>query len=505
MNFTRPKPALKLRNLGISTYKESVIYMRKDCDICKSEGFEVHARIKVEFNGKSLVATLNMISSEILKKGEASLSECARERLGCKDGDTVTVSHQPTIDSLSCMRAKIYGKSLRGEDFQAIINDIVADNYSDIQISSFLTACAGGRLSIEEIISLTRAMVNSGDSISWGRELVVDKHCAGGLPGNRTTPIVVAIAAAYGLTMPKTSSRAITSPAGTADTMEVLTPVDLSIAEMKKVVEQENGCIVWGGSVSLSPADDFLIRVEKALDLDGEGQLIASVLSKKISAGATHVLIDIPIGPTAKVRSIEMAEELGRYFEQTGAAMNLQVRVHMSDGTQPIGRGIGPALEARDIVMVLKNEKDAPEDLLIRALDLAGHMLEFSSDVKSGQGREIAEEILSSGKAWEKFQAICEAQGGMREIPKAKHTYDFKAQKAGEIQSIDNRRISRLAKLSGAPINKAAGIDLHVSVGSKVLLGEVLFTIHADSLGELDYALRYAEEQSNLIEIEEER
>ena len=497
----RPKPELKLRRLGINTYKEAVIYMREDCHVCRAEGFEVQARVKVALNGKDLIATLNMVTSDILKQGEASLSEYAMQKLGAQDGDKIQVSHPSPVHSLSHMRSKIYGNTLEADQLQAIVDDIVAGRYSDIHVSSFLTACAGGRLDEDEIIHLTRAMVDSGDRLDWGQELIVDKHCVGGLPGNRTTPIVVAIVAAHGLTMPKTSSRAITSPAGTADTMEVLTNVDLDVAAMRKVVEKENGCVVWGGSVSLSPADDLLIRVEKALDLDSEGQLVASVLSKKIAAGSSHVLIDMPVGPTAKIRSMEMAEELSRYLEQTGSAMGIGVRVHTSDGSQPVGRGIGPALEARDLVSVLKGDKDAPQDLRERALDLAGHILEFSPDVKNGQGRKLAAELLDNGQAWSKFQAICEAQGGMRDIPRAQYTQVIEADKAGEITAIDNRRIARVAKLAGAPADKVAGVDLHTPVGVKVEQGQPLFTVHANAPGELDYALSYLEEQSDIIDI----
>ncbi len=499
----RPKPILKLRRLGIDTYKEAVIYMRKDCHVCRAEGFEVQARVRVSLNGKALTATLNMIRNGMLEAGEAGLSEHAWEKLGAKEGDEIYISHLPPVHSLSHMRSKIYGHALEADQMDSIINDIVAGNYSDIHISSFLTACAGGRLSGEEIVSLTHAMVDSGDRLDWGKDLVVDKHCVGGLPGNRTTPIVVAIVSAFGLTMPKTSSRAITSPAGTADTVEVLAPVNLDVPAMRKVVETEGGCIVWGGAASLSPADDVLIRVEKALDLDSEGQLVASVLSKKIAAGSSHVLIDVPVGLTAKVRSMEMAEILARYLEQTGAALGVGVRVHTSDGSQPVGRGIGPALEARDLLSVLKNENAAPQDLRERALDLAGHILEFSPDVKNGQGRTLATEILDDGKAWVKFQSICEAQGGMRDVPKAPYTHVVAADRGGLVADIDNRRIARVAKLAGAPADKVAGVDLHTPVGANIEKDQPLFTVHAESPGELDYALGYLEEQDDIIKIEE--
>jgi thymidine phosphorylase len=402
---------------------------------------------------------------------------------------------------LSDVRAKIYGHTLNANQVDGVIRDIAQGRYSDIHIASFLTACAGGRLSQDEIVALTRSMVSVGDTVDWGGELIVDKHCVGGLPGNRTTPIVVSIVAAFGLTMPKTSSRAITSPAGTADTMEVLTPVALDLAAMRKVVEKEQGCIVWGGAVSLSPTDDMLIRVEKSIELDSEGQLVASVLSKKIAAGSTHVLIDMPIGETAKIRSDQDAQLLKRYLESIGLELGLQVRVRMGDGRQPIGRGIGPALEAKDVLSVLQNEADAPLDLKEQSLILAGYIIEFSEKVAVGDGYGLAKELLETGRAWKKFQAICQAQGGMREIPKASYTHVVESERVGVIDAIDNRKIAMVAKLAGAPNNKEAGVEMHCAIGDDVNKGDPLFTVHAQSEGELSYVLHHLLEGNHIITV----
>ena len=289
----------------------------------------------------------------------------------------------------------------------------MSGNYADIHISAFLTACGSDNLNQEEVTYLTKSMVKIGDTIDWGKNFIVDKHCVGGLPGNRTTLIVVPIIAAYGLVMPKTSSRAITSPAGTADTMEVLAPVDLTLAQMRQVVERENGCIAWGGSVNLSPADDVLIRIERVLDFDGEGQLVASILSKKIAAGSTHILIDLPIGPTAKIRNDAEGDSLAKLLKRVGHELGVTVDAVFSDGLQPVGRGIGPMLEAYDILQVLQGDAKAPMDLRERALTLAAKIIEFQPNIQAGMGRAMAEEILTSGKAWAKFCAICDAQGGM--------------------------------------------------------------------------------------------
>ena len=496
------KSGLHLKKLGIDTYKEAVIYMREDCHVCLSEGFEVHARLRVNVGNESIIATLNTITSNILAPGEVGLSNHAWNMLAANEGDKIFVRHSSPVKSLSYVRSKIYGDILSKEKIETIIKDITAGRYSDIYISSFLTACAGGRMNADEIVSLTQAMVNAGDTLSWHSNIIVDKHCVGGLPGNRTTPIVVSIVASFGLTMPKTSSRAITSPSGTADTMEVLAPVKIDMPTMKNIVGKENGCIIWGGAASLSPSDDLLIRVEKALDLDSGGQLVASVLSKKIAAGSTHVLIDIPIGSTAKVRTQAMADNLKTHLELVGLRLGITVKVIFSDGSQPVGKGIGPALEARDVVAVLRNDNDAPLDLRDRAIMLAGHIIEFSPDVETGKGHEIATQILASGEAWEKFKAICEAQGGLRDIPVAAFTKHHAANKSGTVVAIDNRRLALIAKLAGAPSDKVAGIDLHTPVGTQVKKGDLLFTIHAQSSGELDYALNYLQEGNEVIEIE---
>ena len=272
-------------------------------------------------------------------------------------------AHPLPLDSLRHVRAKIHGQRLDAAALSAVVNDIAAGRYSDIYLASFLTACGNERLDRQEMIDLTLAMVASGDRLDWGRSPVMDKHSVGGLPGNRTTLIVVPIVTAVGVTMPKTSSRAITSPAGTADTMEMLAPVELNQADLRRVVEQEGGCIAWGGAARLSPADDVLIRVERPLDLDSTGQLVASVLSKKAAAGATHVLIDLPVGPTAKIRSVAEAQRVSAHLREVGQAIGLHVLPVMTDGAQPVGRGLGPALEARDALAVLRGDPDAPVDL----------------------------------------------------------------------------------------------------------------------------------------------
>ena len=496
------RPALKLRRLEIDTYQEAVVYMNRDCHVCRAEGFEAQSRVQVELGSRHIVATVNVVSDRLLGNDEASLSESAWRALQAVEGARIRVTHPEPLESLSALRAKVYGRRIELPAWREIMTDIVDGHYSGLELAALVTACAADRLDLAETIALTRAMIEVGDRLTWRTPQVVDKHCVGGLPGNRTTLIVVPIVAAAGLTIPKTSSRAITSPSGTADTMEVLAPVDLDIAQMREVVEREGGCIVWGGNVRLSPADDLLIRVERPLDFDSEGQLVASVLSKKIAAGSTHILIDVPVGATAKVRSPESARLLQQRFEATAQALGVNLKVHVSDGRQPVGRGIGPALEARDVLAVLRGSPEAPEDLREHALTLAGEVLEFAAGVSAQSGLAKAQQILDSGEAWRKFGAICRAQGGMREPPRAPLTHLVCAREAGRCAAIDNRRLARVAKLAGAPRAPSAGIDLHVRLGQAVERDQPLYTLHAEAPGELDYALNYAQRHPVIVHVE---
>lgn len=492
---------LTVRRLGIDTHQEPVVYLRRNSHICRSEGLSGASRVQVSTDQHSIIASLHMVDSDILQPGEIGCSESAFERLCAQEDCIVHVSHPRPVQSLSALRHKVYGHTLNDQQMAAIIDDIVAGRYSDVHLATFITACSGDNLSRQEIVALTRAMLEAGDRLDWQSERVVDKHCVGGLPGNRTTPIVVSIVTACGAVMPKTSSRAITSPAGTADTMSAMTEVELDMAVLQQVVHQEGGCLAWGGSVHLSPADDILIQAERELDLDSEGQMVASVLSKKIAAGSSHVLIDIPVGPTAKVRSEEAASTLADLLKTTGQALGLQVDVVCTDGTQPVGYGIGPALEARDVIRVLKNESDAPEDLRARALMLSGRILEMAGLAEPGQGDTLAETTLNTGQAWQKFLNICEVQGGFREPPVACYQYTWQSPASGTIAEIDNRNLAQLAKLAGAPEDLAAGVTIEVKLGQTVTRGDQLLIVHAESPGALNYAVEFLNDRQDMIRI----
>lgn len=504
MNDVPNHVSLRVVRAGIDTYQQPVVYMHRDCEVCRSEGFAALTRVQMRVGEKELIATLNVVVDDHLAADVVALSEAAWHAVEPGPDARAIFHHAEPASSAGVLRAKVFGQRLDDADYLALMRDTVANRLSDIELAAFVTACSGERLDHAETTSLTRAMVAVGQTLDWGEGPTLDKHCVGGLPGNRTTPIVVAIVAALGHRIPKTSSRAITSPAGTADTMEVMAPVALDLAAMRRVVTREGGCVVWGGSVRLSPADDVLIRVERPLDFDSDGQLVASVLSKKVAAGSSHVLIDMPVGPTAKVRSNAAAEALTGRLAGTASALGLHLAVRRSDGNQPVGFGIGPALEARDVLKVLRGEADAPADLRERAIDLAGELLDLVPGSVLGQGREHARQALDSGQALAKFYAICEAQGGFTEPKLNGHHAEVLAPQEGRVIAIDNRRLAKVAKLAGAPAAASAGLTASVRIGDSLQRGDLLYTVHAQTAGELKYALAYTRTHRDIFALSTE-
>ncbi len=460
-------------------------------------------RILLKHGRKTVVATVDIVErngvhrrryvSGMLHCGQLGLFFEAQEALGVKTGDSIELSSAKKPESLQHIKKKLRGEKLQAGEIHAIIQDITKGNLSAAEMTYFVAGSYVYELDIDEVYALTEAMVQSGSVLHFHKKVVVDKHCIGGVAANRTSMLLVPILASAGLTIPKTSSRSITSAAGTADTFEVLAPVKLSLAQMKRVVKKTNGCLVWGGAMNLAPADDKIIQVEHTISLDPTGQLLASILAKKKSVSATHVIIDVPVGRGAKITDMKHAHMLKQKFEQLGKRLRMKILVVITDGSQPVGNGIGPSLEARDVLWTLKNSPRGSALLREKTLFMAAGLLELTGKAKKGRGLALARNILESGKAYEKFINIIVAQGGKEMTPEnirlAQQSFIVRSPHAGVISHIDNNIMNKIARVAGAPHDQEAGVYLHYHKGATVCRGEKLFTIYSDNKERLQYAI----------------
>jgi putative thymidine phosphorylase len=490
---------LAAKELNISSGGPPIVVINKKDALL----YDLHVmdRVKLKFNGFVETAVVDISDdNKIVPKGRIGLFSEVKKSLGIKENEKVNIKIARKPLSLDFIKKKLNGQKLTKNEIRQIVFDIVHNKLSQVELTYFVAACYTNALSSEETINLTKAMVEHGEVLKLNKYPIIDKHCIGGIPGNRTTLILVPIIAAAGYYMPKTSSRSITSPAGTADTMEVLANVSFSINKMKEIIKKTNSCVVWGGSLNLAPADDKIIAVERPLGIDAESQLLASIMAKKHSVSSTHILIDIPSGIDAKVKNNREALKLKSHFERIGKKLKKKIKVIITDGNEPIGNGIGPALEARDILWVLKRDPRRPLDLEKKCIYMCSKIFSL---VGKKNGRKIAQDLLDSGKAYEKFIEIIKAQGG-EEIPAedigiGEFRFDVLAAHKGKVRDIDNIIISRIARIAGAPHHKGAGIYLHKHIGDKVKAHDKLFTIYSENKQELEFAKEEAKNGKVLV------
>lgn len=481
-----------VKDMDIATGGINIVILHKND--AKKLDLRSADRVLVRNNGKEITCVLDISKSDrAVPEGKIGVFEEALKALHLRNNQQVELRLTGKPESVKHIRDKLFGKRLTYEELYHITDDITNDRLTDIEKTYFVAGCFTHGLNTEEIVDLTRAMVETGQKLVF-KGITLDKHCIGGVPGNRTTLVVIPIIAAAGFTIPKTSSRAITSPAGTADTMECLAKVELSEKKIKEVVRKTGACIVHGGSMNLAPADDKIIEVEHPLSIDAEGQLLASVMAKKYSVTANYVLIDIPMGKSTKANTWKKANHLQKMFELIGKKLGMVVKVIVTDGSQPIGNGIGPLLEAEDVMAVLRNDPKAPPDLRKKSLILAGTLLEMTGKYK--EGFKAAKDILDSGKAYHKMQQIIAMQGKQQKPKLGKFSYFVKAGKIGRVYTIDNEVIAKIARIAGAPEDKGAGLYIWKKVHDTVQKNDLLYTVYAENKFRLNLAGQFIKEDN---------
>ncbi len=482
---------LRTEFVDVQTGDELAVYLhRKDAG---DHGIRDKDRLILSWrSGSPTVVSVNLTST-LIGPGQIGLCQDFKKRTDIKKAELVKIQLLGTPESVKYIAKRLQGVELSYEENLTIMKDIVSRRLDDAVIAFYLSKIFFGQVSDKELYNLTKAMVESGDQFDFGDQLIVDKHSTGGLAGNRITPIIVAIISAMGLTMPKTSSRAVTSPAGTADTFEVLAPVSFSSKEVKQLLAKNNAFLIWGAD-GIAPADDRIIEIANELPVEPFSKLVTSIMAKKVAMGVKCLVVDIPVNPTAKVKSLEEAREIEKLFLDLGKLFNMKIRVVFYASFGPVGRGIGPALEARDVLRVLQQKENRPMDLQKKSVYYCAEMLKLAGRAKGGEAYRQSLECLVSGRAWAQMQKIIKAQGGNPNIDSenisiAKIVYPVKAEESGSIRMIDNKALGWINRSLGNPTIKLAGTYLNRLVGESVQKGDVLFTIYANSQSRLNFAL----------------
>ena len=429
-------------------------------------------------------------SDSIVKPGEIGIfKDIIREKKTLKDELIVSIKPADPPDSFKHIQKKIKGQKLSSEEINSIISDAVSGSLSRIDLAAFITAVSINGMDNEEMTALALSETRSGEIFYFGMD-VYDKHSTGGVPGNKVSLIIVPIVAAAGLTIPKSSTRAITSPSGTADSMEVLAPVAFTPEELNKIVSEESACIIWGGALETAPADNLLIEIERPLHMDPIGLMIPSILTKKLSLGVKKLVLDIPVGEGTKFSTPDKGKQFAYLFKEIAANVGIEAECALTLAHQPIGHAVGPALEAKEALTLLRDYSAGPNSLIEKSTDLAGILLEMSGKAQKGMGQSMAKDILRSGKAYGKMKKIIKAQGGNPEIKPedinlGPNVKEFFSSKEGYIVEVNNSIINQIAKTAGCPSSKTSGVEIIKKQGAKIKEGEMVFKIYSHSESKL--------------------
>ena len=488
---------LQVKVLDIDLGKFQVLVHAQDAERL---GVSAGDRVLITVGNVRAVAVVD-ITHSVVDAGTIGVFADVRSHFGVEDAQEMAVRPADKPESVRIIKKKMHGQKLQRDEIDMLVQDMVTGGLTDIELSAWVTSLEIHDMDLDEVEQLTRSMVMHGETLDFGDQVVFDKHSIGGVPGNKISLLIVPIVAAAGLLIPKTSSRAVTGAAGTADVMEVFGPVALDGAQIRRITQDVGGVLCWGGGVNLAPADDIIIRVEHPLSLDPPAQLLASVMAKKKAVGANKVVMDLPTGDGTKLATLDDAKRLGHAFIELGDRLDMQVECAVTYGGQPVGRAVGCALEANEALEALRCG-DAPQSLVEKSTSIAGIILEMGGVATRGQGKRAAEDILADGRAMEKFKQIVEAQGGRvpdEPIPVGRFVGDLTVADGGYVAGMKNKPLIQIARLAGSPKHRGAGVVVHHKRGDRLEPGESVLTIYAESEYQLEQAMALARKSIPVI------
>jgi thymidine phosphorylase len=477
---------LKIKHISINSLGENQAYINRNCAEYRIDEIDSLLRLEILGENKSVYAFLQKADDSLVAPDEIGLNDEAFKALNLPQGSMVSVIPASQPLSLRALEHKLNGEVLSSGEYAAIFEDIANGRYAKTDMAAFLVAC-GANMAATELVSMTETLM-ADRVLYWHTEKpLVNQYSFGGIPANKTDLIVMSIVAAYGLpvAMPCTHSRI--SVAGTADTTGCFAELDLSAKEFQKQIYSDGAAVVCYDALYHSESGRLLHNLRNRMEIKQNELIAASILAMMLSVGVCNFVLDIPVGKYARVNTANEAMRLKKQIEYVGDVLGISVDVVISDGSEPIGNGIGAVLEAQDVLKVLQNDPAAPRDLREKSLYLAGRVLEFDAKLRGGLGYDLANEILTDGRALKKFEQIREKQGKKSLPPLGDYVRDVVSSYDGVVESINTEVLSRIGTYAGATQSIGSGVYLHKKVGDKVKSGDIIYTVYSCNATDFDF------------------
>ncbi len=488
---------LSSRKLDVRT-GDMMVALINEVD-AEENGIGIGDSVSLDVAGRkgSIIVSVD-ITDSLIDEGEIGFYEGIWNKYNLNYGEIVKIKLVSPSEAVASIRKKVLGKKLKYKEIFNIIRDISNDKLGKILTTYYAASGYAQGFDDEELYYMTKAMAETGEMFKF-EGIVADKHSIGGVAGKGITPIVVPIVACVkGITVPNTSTRAITSASATTDMLEVIMPMSFSKEELDSFILKCNSFMVWGGGLDLAPADDKIIQVQKPIGIESIDKFVASIVAKKVAQGVNHVIFDVPVGNSAKIKTEKEYNKVKSTFEKTCAKFDIKVIVYRRDVNGIDGNSVGPCLECKEFLRVYERDNRRSLQLEEDALRMAGRLIELCGKVEKDKGYKLAKDILESGDAFAKLCEIIDMQGGNKKISSDSleiggNTFEYKSKKSGVIKGINNKKVFEVCRALGNPRIKEAGLYFHKNVGDEIKHGDKLVTLYATTDSRLELGIKVYE------------
>lgn len=481
-----------IKRLDIHNIWDFVVFLNTE----QASKYDIREWDKISLlrNGEEYVVDV-ALSSDYVLSNQIWVTHDFLETFPIAEWDNVLATFTKTSPvSMIAIRKKMLWHKISEEEIDAIIDDIQNNKLSDLVIAYYTATSFFYHSDPQELAYTTKATAFTGDMyrFPW---IVASKYSIWWVPGNETTMIIIPILASLWITMPKSFSKSITSPAATGECVNVLMDISLKKADIIRTVDKIWACLVRNEGLNLAPANDRIIKVSSPLWMEPYARMISSIIAKNYAMWITHLLIDIPMGPTAKVANMADAKRIAKHFKNIWKYLWIKIDTQITRAEEPVWRGIWAALQAKEALMILQNHANQTPELALKAIFLAARILVLCWKAMTMRKAEfLVQRQLHNWEARKKMSEIIQAQNWPNphiksdEIKLWKFTYAFKATQDCKIDSIDMKHLNTIVRTLWAPADYTAGIWLNKKLKEKIKIWDTIYVMYSSSERKLNKA-----------------